>query len=71
MLSSWIRTSDFYSDRIKDALLLVASNGKVLYANPAAHAILPLTIGDPVLGDWLGGQINAVQRGYPSRLVVL
>jgi len=54
----------FLFDRMKDALLLVASSGKVLYANPAAHAILTLTIGDPVPGDWLGGQINAVQRGY-------
>jgi|GEM_PF-1500325 len=51
-------------DRLRDALLLVSSTGTVLYANPAAQAILSATVGKPLSIEWLRSQIIAVQRGY-------
>lgn len=52
-------------DPLTDGLLIVSSAERaVLYANPAARRMLPLTTGQPLAGQWLHNQISAIQRGY-------
>ena len=52
-------------DSLKDGVLIVSPVGReVLYANQAAQAMLPVTIGKPLLGEWMHSQLSAIQRGY-------
>jgi signal transduction histidine kinase len=52
-------------DSLRDGLLIVSPvNREILYANQAAQAMLPVTIGKPLSGGWMHSQISAIQRGY-------
>jgi K+-sensing histidine kinase KdpD len=51
-------------DRLNEGILLVSSNGVVLYANPAAEEIMPAVVGEMLSAEWLLNQISATQRGY-------
>ena len=51
-------------DSLKEAILIVAKTGAVLYANQPAQKILPLVIGQPLAAGWLSGQLKSIRRGY-------
>jgi signal transduction histidine kinase len=52
-------------DSLKDGLLIVSPvNREIRYANQAARAMLPVTVGKPLSGGWMHSQISAIQRGY-------
>jgi signal transduction histidine kinase len=58
------RNIRYLFDSIKDGLLIVSPGGEVQFANLAARAIFPVTVGKQLQGEWLRSQLMAIERGY-------
>lgn len=58
------RHMELLFDSLKEGLFMVAATGRILYANPAARAALPIVIGEPLPGEWLQNQITAIRKEY-------
>ena len=51
-------------DSLQDAIFIVSASGEVLFANLPAQTVLPITLGKPLVADWMASQLVSIRRGY-------